>query len=540
MRTEPGSTATDVPDPVAGGDPARHGAVVAATHGVVRRYPGVTALDGVDLTLRAGEVRALLGRNGAGKSTLIKLLSGVEVPDEGEVRINGVPLGPDATVRDAQDLGVATVHQELSAVPELSVEENLFLGDLPRTRLGLVDRRRLRRDSRAALDRLDLDVDPAAPLGSLTLAQQQLVEIAKAMRTDPVLLFLDEPTSSLAATEVDLVLQAARRVAAAGVAVVYVIHRMDEIRRVADAVTVLRDGTIVADEVPIAEAGTDRIVELMLGEVARTAAPDRPTARTPRSPTGTPLLRARGLTAPPRLHGVDLDVHPGEVVGLAGLLGAGRTEALLAIAGHLPLAAGTIEVDGRPVSAPTPARMSRLGIGYTPEHRKRDGIVPLLGVDENIVMSDLGAVGRGGLLSLRQRDRAADRVIADLDVKVPDRATPIAALSGGNQQKVVIGRWLHAETRVLLLDEPTRGVDVGAKAQIYALVRDLADRGAGVVFVSSEEEELPLVCDRVEVLVAGRNAATLTGDAITVDALVAAGMAGADPTTDPTPDGGDR
>lgn len=492
-------------------------AVVARTRAATKTYPGVRALDGADFEVRAGEVRALLGRNGAGKSTLIRVLSGVETPDEGEVEIDGTPLG-DGGVRRAAELGVGTVYQELSLVPQLSAAENLYLGAWPTT-AGRVDHAAIRTGAREAFAELGVDIDPASAAGDLPLAQQQLVEIARALRSRPRLLILDEPTSALAAGEADIVLEAVARVAATGVGVIYVSHRLDEIRRVADTVTVMRDGAVV-ETTPVRGATTARIVSLMLGHDEQEQA--RPDSRVDRS--GAPLLSVRGLSVAPKIDDVSFDVHPGEVLGLAGLMGSGRTEILRALAGFAP-SGGTVAIDGAPVARPTPRAMKRLGVGITPEDRKGEGVVPLLGVSENMVMTWFGGASKAGTVLPSRVSAIGSGLIERFSIKAARPDTPIVNLSGGNQQKAVIGRWLHAGSRILLLDEPTRGVDVEAKAQIYRIVRELAGKGAAVVFVSSELEELPLVCDRVLALRGGRLEGEFTGDDITLDNIMAAAMA---------------
>ncbi|MFD6098432.1 sugar ABC transporter ATP-binding protein [Nocardiopsis flavescens] len=492
--------------------------VVARVRGATKSYPGVTALDGADFEIRSGEVRALLGRNGAGKSTLIRLLSGVEAPDAGDIEIGGTPL-VGGGIRRAAELGVGTVYQELSLVPELSAAENLYLGSWPGGR-GRIDYAAMRAGAEEVFAELGVDISPQTRVGELPLAQQQLVEIARAFRARPRLLILDEPTSALAAAEAETVLEAVTRVASRGVGVVYVSHRLDEIRRVADTVTVMRDGAVV-ETVPVRGATTARIVSLMLGgDAGQEQAPPRRRAHA----GGTPLLSVRDLSVPPKVEGVSFDLYPGEVLGLGGLMGSGRTELLRALAGFAPCG-GTVEVDGTPVARPTPRAMRRLGVGITPEDRKGEGVVPLLGVSENMVMTWFGGASRAGTV-LPSRVSSLGRDLIDrLSIKASGPDTPIVNLSGGNQQKAVIGRWLHAGSRILLLDEPTRGVDVEAKAQIYGIVRELAGQGAAVLFVSSELEELPLVCDRVLALRAGRLHGEFTGDDITLDNIMAAAMA---------------
>lgn len=495
-------------------EPAGQQPVIVAAHGLSKRYPGVQALRDVDFDVRAGEVRALLGANGAGKSTLIRMLSGVEAPDEGWVELDGTRLS--GGVKEAGRLGVGTVYQELSVIPEMTVAENLYLGHWLRGPAG-IDVHAQEVAARRVLDEIGVAIDPGREVASLTLAEQQIVEIARALHSEPKVLILDEPTSALASHEVDLVLQVVRRVAAQGVAVIYVSHRMDEIRQIADTVTVMRDGRHVATT-EVAGASTQKIVELMLGEQERARVAYR------RREYGQVRLRVEDLAVPPKLSGVSLEVRAGEIVGLAGLLGAGRTELLQALAGFHAPAAGSVEVNGTRVRRFNPRAIKRLGVGLTPEDRKREGVINELSIAENMVMSDYASVSRRGALRPRRVAGAADDLRLRLGIKIADLDHSIATLSGGNQQKAVIGRWLHAGSSVLLLDEPTRGVDVGSKAQIYDIMRALADDGAAVVFVSSELEELPLVCDRVLVLRGGRLAEEFVAPEITTAALLAAAM----------------
>lgn len=492
--------------------------IVAETRRAAKSYPGVRALDSADFQVRAGEVRALLGRNGAGKSTLIRLLSGVESPDSGEVLISSAVLGGGG-VRRAAELGVGTVYQELSLVRQMTAAENLFLGAWPRTR-GRVDYPHMERECRRVFADLGVHIAPDALVAELPLAQQQLVEIARAVRAEPRLLILDEPTSALAAGEAEIVLDAVTRIAGRGVAVIYVSHRLAEIRKVAETVTVMRDGRVV-ETTRVAGATTEHVVGLMLGGAAsvrdkRERAVDR---------SGSPLLSVRGLAVPPKIDSVSFDLHPGEILGIGGLMGAGRTETLRAISGFQVAAGGSVEVDGRRVARPTPALMKRLGVGITPEDRKSEGVVPLLGVSENMVLTWFGGASSAGTVRPDRVRAIGSGLIERLGIATARTDTPVVNLSGGNQQKAVIGRWLHARSRILLLDEPTRGVDVEAKEQIYRIITELADDGAAVLFVSSELEELPLVCDRVITLRAGRIAGEFSGADITLDNIMAAAMA---------------
>lgn len=468
---------------------------IAVITGASKRYGAVQALRDVSLSIAPGEVRALLGKNGAGKSTVIRLLSGVEEPDSGRVLLAGSVLGRGG-VHTAQQLGVRTVYQELSLIPEMTVAENLFMGAWPR-RAGQIDRRQMARSAAEALARLELDLDPRRPVGQLSIADQQMVEIARALTQDPSLLILDEPTSSLAAAEVDRVLASVERIRAGGVAVVYVSHRVSEIRQVADSATVMRDGEVV-DTLPMAGLTTSEIVSMMVGGVEL----QEPLAATAVR-RGPVLMAVEDIAVTPKLRGVSFKVHAGEVLGLAGVLGSGRTELLTVMAGLARPERGKVLVDGHRIDGRGLRYAMRLGVGFTPEDRKNDGVVPDLGVDENLVLTDWTKVARFGVLSPRRLAAAAERAITGMSIRAGSAHAHLSTLSGGNQQKVVIGRWLHANSKILLLDEPTRGVDVQAKAQIYDLLRTLAAQGVAVVFVSSEMDELPLVCDRALVLSGG-------------------------------------
>lgn len=493
--------------------------VLVEVEGATKHYPGVRALTDATVRIAAGEVRALLGRNGAGKSTLIRLLSGVEQADEGRITIGGDGLGSGG-VRRAGELGVETVHQELSLVPTMTVAENLYLGNWAR-RGGRIDYAHMSREATRVLGELHLSISPDALVEELPIAEQQLVEIARAVRTEPRLLILDEPTSALAASEVGTVLETVRRIAERGVAVIYVSHRLDEIRQVASSATVMRDGRVI-ETVDLADTTTAEVVALMLGE-----ANDSPTERVVRDVDrgGRPVLRAERIAVAPKLVEATFDLHEGEILGLAGLMGSGRSELLRAIAGFEKAASGTVCIDDVDVPLGRPRAMKKLGVGMTPEDRKSGAIVPLLGVDENLVLSDFHSVSAGPTIQWRRLRDAARTLIERLSIATSDEETPIVNLSGGNQQKAVIGRWLHAGSRILLLDEPTRGVDVKAKEEIYRLVRELADHGAAIIFVSGELEELASVCDRVLVLRNGVLEDELIGEQITTDSVIAAAMA---------------
>jgi ABC-type sugar transport system ATPase subunit len=496
---------------------ANESEVIAEARTVTHRYPGVVALDSVDFSIRRGEVRALLGQNGAGKSTLIRLLSGVETPTEGQIIVGGSDLGTGG-IREATERGVSTCYQELSLVTDMTVAENFFLGKWPRGPFG-ISFARMAAMAAETLQGLGAFIDPYAEVSSLTLAEQQIVEIARALRNNPKLLILDEPTSALAASEVSMVLETVRRVSAQGVAVLYVSHRMDEIRQIAETATIMRNGTVI-ETVSIAGSDTATIIELMIGASPEEQRPDGPARE-----FGDVLLEVKELSVPPKLSGISFAVRAGEILGIAGLLGSGRTELLRAIAGYNTIDGGTVSVRGDTITKLSPGKMLKLGIGMTPENRKATGVILGLGIDENIVMSDYPRVSRFGVLSSARIADASTALASKLNVKAHDLTQPIGTLSGGNQQKAVIARWLHADSSVLLLDEPTRGVDVEAKAQIYEIMRAVADTGKGVIFVSSEVEELPLACDRVLVIQAGTIGREFIGPHIPLTQLLEASMA---------------
>ncbi|MBV8041730.1 sugar ABC transporter ATP-binding protein [Pluralibacter sp.] len=489
---------------------------VAKVVGGNKRYPGVVALDNVNFTLNRGEVRALLGKNGAGKSTLIRLLTGSERPDGGEVWLGDTRLnGDDATLtRRAAELGVRAVYQELSLVEGLSVAENLCLGHWPRHG-GMIDYPQMYKEAQLSLQALGVEVDPDQLVSTLSPAQKQLVEIARVMKGEPKVVILDEPTSSLASAEVELVISAVKKMSALGVAVIYVSHRMEEIRRIASCATIMRDGQVAGD-VALDSTSTHHIVSLMLGRVHADISPVESVGL-----HGELVLEVRGLQQAPKLKNISFTLRRGEVLGIAGLLGAGRSELLKAIVGLEPFDGGEIVLNGETVRRPDYADMLKRGIGYTPENRKEAGIIPWLGVDENTVLTNRSKVSVRGMLQWDTIRRVTEVMMQRMTVKAASAETAIGTLSGGNQQKVVIGRWVYAASQILLLDEPTRGVDIEAKQQIYRIVRELAAEGRSVMFISSEVEELPLVCDRILLLQHG----TFTGEylaPVSVDELMSA------------------
>ncbi|OAR23012.1 sugar ABC transporter ATP-binding protein [Streptomyces sp. ERV7] len=475
--------------------------------GITKSFPGVRALDGVDLEVLPGETHCLLGQNGAGKSTLIKVLAGVHQPDGGRIVWQGEPVSLRSPIA-AMRRGIATIYQELDLVEGLSVAENVFLGHEPTT-AGFVVRGRAARTATAALLRRlgHPEIPPDRLVGALSAAQRQIVSMARALSHDVRLIVMDEPSAALDPDEVDNLFRIVAGLTSAGVAVVYISHRLEEIRRIGDRVTVLKDGRAVAVGLPAKETPTRDIVAMMTGRTVEYVFPPRPArprADSASGPGAAPVLRVEGLAGQGEFAAFDLEVRAGEIVGLAGLVGSGRSEVLETVYGARRPSAGRVFVDGRPLRPGSVRAAVRAGIGLAPEERKAQGLLMLESVTRNVSLSSLSRFSRAGWLDRRAERAAAREATRALSLRPDAPDARVRTLSGGNQQKAVLARWLLRGCRVLLLDEPTRGVDVGARAELYAVIRRLADEGLAVLLVSSEVPEVLGLADRVLVLREGR------------------------------------
>ena len=496
------------PSPDAGGELLRLSAIS-------KRFPGVQALSGVDFDLRPGEVHVLFGENGAGKSTLINLIAGAYPPDDGTMELRGQPIRLSSP-HHARQLGINAVFQEFSLVPTLSVQDNLYLGR-EHTRAGVLDKAAIARGTRQTLADLQFHLDPKAQVGSLSRAEQQMVEIAKAIQGDPSILILDEPTASLTENEANHLFALVERLKAQGLGIIYITHRMQEIRRIADRVTVLRDGHLVAT-VAAGEVSETRLVELMTGRTIEALYP------TVAYQPAAVMLRTDGLTLPSgRVHDVSIEVRAGEIVGLAGLVGSGKSEIGRAVFGLEPIARGTIEVGGEVVAYPTPRGMLDRGVVYIPPDRREEGLVAMRPVRENMSLAALSlpTFSRLGLLRRRLEGLTVRDIAQRLNLRPLNIERQVSSFSGGNQQKVVLGRGLARHVKIFIFDEPTTGVDVGAKVEIYGFMKELCERGAAVLLISSDLPELLHLANRAYVMHRGEVRAELIGDALTEEATLA-------------------
>jgi ribose transport system ATP-binding protein len=484
---------------------------VLQMRGIRKQFPGVVALDDVSLELRAGDVHVLLGENGAGKSTLVKILSGAVAKDAGELVLDGQRVeiaGPD----HARRLGISIIYQELTLVPHLSVAENIFLGKAPR-RWGFVDWRRMKEEAERLVRGLGLTLDVRRPAGELGLAEQQMVELARALADRARVLVMDEPTSALTGVEVEQLFATIARLVAAGVAIVYISHRMNEVFEIGHRVTVLRDGRNVATRLLADVTATD-LVQMMANRDLPDQYPER------RATRGRELLKVEGLSRRGTLHDINLSLHAGEILGIAGLVGAGRTELARAIIGADPVDAGRITIRGEVARMPTPAAAVRHGVGFLPEDRKAHGLVLGLSVQRNIGLPNHRRTSKWGLVHRGRERDDAERMIDQLRIKTPNPDRIARWLSGGNQQKVVLAKWLAGHAEIFIFDEPTRGIDVAARRDIYDLMNSLLVRGAGIIMISSDLPEVLGMSDRILVMRLGRIQAEFVGTSVSETELM--------------------
>lgn len=498
--------------------------------GIEKRFPGVHALKNVQFDLFEGEVHALMGENGAGKSTLMKVLSGIYHQDGGELRINGEKAAPDSP-RAAQDLGIGIIHQELSLMNDLTVAQNIFIGREPRLRFGRLDEKALNRKTTEIFASMNLHLDPKARVGDLTIAKQQMVEIAKALSYRSHVLIMDEPTAALNDAEIAELFLIIRRLKAEGVGIVYISHKMDELKQIADRVSVMRDGeyvgTVDAADVPISQ-----IISMMVGREVKDKPPTIPDLD-----AAEVALEVSGLSRGNEILDVSFSAKKGEILGFAGLMGAGRTEVARAIFGADPRDAGDVRVHGRPVNISSPLDAVRAGIGYLSEDRKRFGLATGMTVRDNIALASLERfTGRSGRLDDARMKETSQTYIKKLGIRTPSDVQEVRLLSGGNQQKVVVAKWLLRDCDILIFDEPTRGIDVGAKSEIHSLLEELASQGKTIIVISSELPEIMRLSHRIAVMCEGRLTGILPGGKSTSQEDIMALATQREPAMQPTGD----
>ena len=482
--------------------------------GIAKSFAGVHALRGVSFDLDPGEVHALVGENGAGKSTLIKVITGAHAPDTGTIEIDGRPVVHNSPLR-SRSLGVAAIYQQPALFPDLTVAENMALGFESGGLWQRIDWRARGEQAKKLLDRIGARIDPDAPVGSLTMPEQQMVEIARSLGGRAKVLIMDEPTASLPEHEVENLFRVVRDLKGQGVGVIYISHRLEELYALADRVTVLRDGQTVATR-PMREVGRSELIRLMVGREISAIFPKRDVNQ------GGVVLETRDLSCRESgLRGVSLSIRAGEILGLAGLVGAGRTELARVLFGLTPASGGDIFLGGKPVTVRTPSDAVGLGIAYVPEDRRRHGVILEMPIAANVTLAVLERISKGGLIDFGRERELASAYVERLAVKTPSIDVPAGHLSGGNQQKVALSRWLATEPKLLILDEPTQGIDVGAKAEIHRLMVELADRGLAILMISSELPEILGMSDRVGVMRGGALAGTLTRAEATQERVMA-------------------
>ncbi len=488
--------------------------ILRATH-VSKSFKSVKALDQVELMLRGGEIHALMGENGAGKSTLIKAITGVHPPDSGTIELKGAPITPRSP-REAELTGISTVYQEVNLIPTLSIADNILLGRQPR-RFGILRKREMKRRAEAALARLGLKLDVGRRLDSCSMAVQQMVAIARALDIQAKVLILDEPTSSLDEREVKFLFDIMRQLRDQGMAIVFVTHFLGQVYAVADRITVLRNGKFVG-EYPTAELPRLKLIAAMVGRELE--AMEHLREETPAAAKTEILLRANGLGKRGMMNPLNLEIAAGEVMGLAGLLGSGRTETAKLLFGIEVPDEGELQLGGKTVAIRSARQAIREGLAFCSEDRKSEGLIPHLSIRENLILALQANRGPLRLLPRKEQETLTEHYIRALNIKTPDAETPIQNLSGGNQQKVLLGRWLALQPKLIILDEPTRGIDVGAKAEIEKLVHSLRGRGVSVLYISSDLEELERVCQRVAVLRDRKKVGELSGGNVQVDRIL--------------------
>jgi ribose transport system ATP-binding protein len=470
---------------------------------VSKRFPGVQALDKVSFELYKGEVHALVGENGAGKSTLMKILSGVYRPDEGAIAYKGKEVHFQNS-RESSAAGIGIIYQELNLVPHLTVAQNIYIGREPRTWLGYIDDKKMNADSTKILKMLNLDIDPATRLNKLSISKQQMVEIAKALSKDSEVLIMDEPTSALTESEIDELFKVIHSLRDRGVGIIYISHRLDELKHIVDRITIFRDGHYITTS-EYASISMEEIINKMVGRKLENMFPERHNV-----PTQKKLLEVRHIVHGSILKDISFDLYEGEILGIAGLMGAGRSELARAIFGADPITSGEIIRDGKRLKIRSPSDAIKNGIAYLSENRKEEGLAVKMRLDQNVTMANMAEVSKSfGIISTAQELKATKTYVDELHIRTPSLMQVINNLSGGNQQKVVVAKWLFRDSRILIFDEPTRGIDVGAKYAIYELIERLASRGVGVIVISSELPEIIGMTDRVLVLHEGSLMATL-------------------------------
>lgn len=488
------------------------GETIVSMKNISKNFPGVKALDHVQFELRSGEVMALLGENGAGKSTLMKILSGVYTRDEGSLEIFGKEYG-DLTPRQAQEIGVAIIHQELNMCRHLSVAENMFLGR-EKVKAGVLSNAQMEEEAARILEELKIDMDPGQVVGELPVSKQQMVEIAKALSTHARILIMDEPTSALTAREIEDLFRIIRDLKAKGCGIVYISHRLEELSHIVDRVTIMRDGQFITS-MNFRDTTLDEIIANMVGREIKEKFPRVSCKK------GKKVLEVRNLNAGHMVRNVNFSLYEGEIVGFAGLMGAGRTETTRAIFGVDPKEGGEIILDGKPVTIRKPEDAIRAGIVLAPEDRKKDGLCTKLSIRHNIVLPNLDLLcNKFGVINSQKELEMCDRVVENLKVKTPSVEVNTGNLSGGNQQKVVVGKWLARNSRVVIFDEPTRGIDVAAKVEIYNLMNDLKKQGIAVMFVSSEMPEVMGIADRIIVMCDGRITGEMSAEEATQSGIL--------------------